>query len=142
MARIGSPKATVTGLITVTVVSEDPPQLALSGSGEGWGTANVGTASQIILSPVSLQIPPVGYTFYFNFGPNYVPDGTGIQISISLNSASIAAVVQRSLPLVIVNAVPTGQNVTMNLAFSLLNLQTLKIISFDDPTIVFDPPQT
>jgi hypothetical protein len=138
---IGSPKTTVTGLITATVVSENPPQLVLSGRGEGWETADLGTASQIILSPLFSQTPPVGYTFYFDFGPDYVPDGTGIQISISLNSARIAAIVQRNLPLEIVNSVPSGQNVTMNLAFSLLNLRSQEIISFDDPTIVFDPPQ-
>jgi hypothetical protein len=133
---------TVSGTIEVTVTNvNDVWSYSLSGGGvnDGWTASD----HQITLKPTSGQPQPVLYNLTFTItGTVFTLASHGLQISVSPETATHAAVAFEGSMMLIHDV--TEQHI-LNLGFvvrftdSILGVQYHE---FDDPTILFDPPQT
>jgi hypothetical protein len=135
---VGSPSSIVTGTISA-MVQDNPKLLTLSGGRLeefGWEASG----NTITLSPLSSQQQPVLYQFSFQFNDNFQLAGNGLQISTSPSTGSFAACLVNS-PLDLINNVASG-NVTLNLGLVVEDPVNNITLTFGDPTILFDPPQT
>lgn len=123
------------------MVSQDPWQLLLEGGGLaefGW----VAFERTIHLKPLPSTTKPVLYLFSFNFNTGYVLASKGLQISLAAATANIAAAIYDP-PLPLVNNVHSEEEkLTLNLGIVVEVTATGEFHNFDDPTILFDPPQT
>ena len=114
---------------------------SLSGGSEseGW----VASGQTITLSPTSEQPQPVLYHLHFSFNEPFMLAVDGLQISLSPGTAVSAASVSSS-PLKLIHDLTSGsQQLNLGLFVSdISNLLSPVFHEFQDPTIVFDPPQT
>ena len=133
----------VTAAISAEVTQNQDGSYSLSLSGgnlqdDGWEAFG----TMIILQPASEQPLPVLYEFDLSFNEGFELDNLiGLQISDSASSGSRAACVVS--PLRLLHNLESG-SFEMNLGLIVLDLMnpTPITITFDDPTIVFGPPQT
>jgi hypothetical protein len=139
--HIGLPNKIVTGTIS-GIVNVDPKQLTLSGGNLddlGWEASG----SMIRLRPHSQEQQPVLYRFFFGFSGDFELTGDGLQVSTSAATGSFAACLVKHSPLDLINNVALGADIVrLNLGLVLHDPINNITLPFDDPTIVFDPPQT
>ncbi len=126
----------VEGVIHVHVLL-DPNILLLSGGGDGWSASG----SQITLQPTLQQELPVAYSFTFELDGGFSLVEGGLQISLSPGTGNRAVAVAQ-LPLGLLNNVPAGTGTEFLNLVVILEDSAGRLHQFDDPTIVFDPPQT
>jgi hypothetical protein len=122
------------GTVALTVTNGS---LSLSGSGTGWST----NGTQLSLSPASGTTLPAIYSFTASPASPYVLsspwwgqlNGLNPNVGLALNgsSSSLAFSINSSL---------SGNDIPLNLNLQLTNTQTGDSVTFDDPTIMFDPP--
>jgi hypothetical protein len=121
------------GTVTLTVTNGS---LSLSGSGTGWST----NGTQLSLSPTSGQLPAV-YSFTASPTSPWVLSSpwwgqlNGLNPNVGLALGGASGALGFSL-----NSSLSGSDIPLNVNLSLTNSQTGDVVTFDDPTIMFDPP--
>jgi hypothetical protein len=121
------------GTITATVSQDLDWGLELSGEGEGWSAAG----QTITLRPLAEWATPALYTLNVVLNPGFSLILNGLQISMTAETGDQAVAAYNS-PLTLISKVSVGRQ-RLNLVI-VVQAEDGETHSFDDPTIVFDPP--